>query len=121
MMLYCDSRSRRLSEASKIMAASAPCPTIKWLLHHIKFIVNFADQMFQNILKSNKSQNGAEFVHDHGHPAVAGAQLGQQFVRRFALRHDEDFMQHAPQGRTRARTSLPRRAARDRATPTRCP
>ena len=72
-------------------------PDDERLLHHIEFIVNFADQLFQDVLQRDQSQDGAEFVHDHRHPTVARAQLEQQFVRGFALRHDDDFVQHPPQ------------------------
>ena len=68
-MLYCDSRSRRPSEASKIIAVIRALADDNRSFHDIKFIVNFADKLLQNILEREQSQYRSEFVDDHGHPA----------------------------------------------------
>src|SRR5882762_8400852 len=86
-MLYCASRSRTFKAASKISAPSA----------NVKFVVNLADHLFEDILHGRQPEDAAKFVHHQGHADVVGAQLEKQFAGGFGLGHDEHFAQNAAQ------------------------
>ncbi len=49
----CDSISRKPSGRRKIIAASGALPTTTGFSHNVKFVVNLAHQLFQNILQGH--------------------------------------------------------------------
>src|SRR5215469_17776218 len=64
------------------------------LFYHIEFIVNFADELLEDVFERQQAQNRPEFIDDHGHPAMLPTEFEQQFAHRLALRHDGNFMKH---------------------------
>src|SRR4029077_12163986 len=49
----------------------------KWALDDIELVVNFANDLLENVFQGDQAENAAEFVHHDGQADVVGAQLDQ--------------------------------------------
>ena len=53
----------------------------------IMLVVDFTDDLFDDILDRNEARDTAVFVHHHGEVIASFAELAQQNVETLALRH----------------------------------
>src|SRR4029077_7404127 len=63
----------------------------------VEFVVNFADDLFEDVFEINQAEQAAKFVDDNGHTGVAVAQLVEQFAGGLGFRNDKHFAQNAAQ------------------------
>jgi hypothetical protein len=76
-------------------------------LGQIEFVVNFADDLFEDILKRYQPEDASEFVHDERHSGAARAKFGEQLSGQLAFRNDEQIPGKPAQIEGRRRAALP--------------
>src|ERR1700681_1314545 len=59
-------------------------------LDDVEFIVNFADDLLEDVFESDEAEDATEFVDDDGQADVMSAELEEQFAGGLGFRNDED-------------------------------
>ena len=64
-------------------------------LDDVKFVVNLADHLLEDVFDGDEAEDAAELVHDHGQTDTARTKLEKELAGELALGDDEDFAKDA--------------------------